>query len=572
MNVKERVSICAQDVMVVEDKHNNRGVVKNPSVVRQIISKIESNKASFWECLVVVFAVCVVRNIEETILVRHQILDSPEDIWSSLITFFCHFNSFWFMVFVELVLLLYLFTHRSNSIRNCMMAGLYATPVILLPPVLNMVFGDHGCIAYPSNPLDLLPMLLHFFDPTYIVVGVTIGMRIEIAIAAVASAIYVFYKTKSPVWTLISFLVIPTAILLTGACLPILSQLYENGIHFSDDFRLSRCSLIHGGDIFEYGAQRVALMYIFLTIIMTLIVLLLYDKRSVKALCRNIRPTRSLHYLILFFGGVACSIILLYPDVPNKWDVFVNPMDYLGLFMGAVALFFAFQGAVVFNDLYDTEIDKGSNRPLQSGAITPHRYKNYGWIFIITALYIGFCISVSFFFLLLSYVLLSFLYSVPPFRCRRSLILSATILSIEAVLAFSMGACLFAHSDVFITIPASVMLSMLAAYFLVTPVKDLKDCSGDTAAGIHTLPSLLGPKPALIITCCLVCCVIVLFPICMGLHVLPFSIACAVITMLVFFLPDRFMRHRETLLFVLYFMYLAVIFWALCQSLINTCG
>jgi len=527
--------------------------------MRRIIERIENNKASFWACLMTVFAICFVRDVEETILVRHQILDSPDNLWLSMISFFCHFNSFWFMVFVELVLLLYLFTHRSNSIRNCLMAGLYATPVILLPPVLNMIFGDYGRIAYPSNPLDLLPMLLHFFDPTYIVTGVTIGMRIEIAIAAIAAAIYVFVKTKSPVRTFLSFVVVPTSILLTGAFKPILAQLYENGIHFSDDFKLYDSTLFHGGDMFQFGAQRTSLLYILLTIIMTFIVLLLLDKRSVKALCRNIRPTRSIHYLILYLGGLLYSLFLLYPDTPDKWSVFVNPMDYFGVFMGAVSLFFAFQGAVVFNDIYDANIDLGTNRPLASGIIPIRRYRNYGIIFTLTALYISFCISLSFFFLLLCYVLLSFLYSAPPFRCRRSLVLSGLILSLEAVLAFALGACLFAHSNVFLVIPSKVILSMLAAYFFVTPVKDLKDCSGDTAAGIHTLPSLIGFKPALIVTCFLVCCVIVLFPIGIGLNIFLFSLAFAAVTIIVFALPSHITRHRETILFFLYFIYLIAI-------------
>ncbi|MCR4829730.1 MAG: UbiA family prenyltransferase [Bacteroidales bacterium] len=538
--------------------------------MHRIIEKIESNKASFWQCVTALFAVCMVRNVEETVLIRHQVLDSPSNVWRSIATFFCHFNSFWFMAFAALVLLLYLFTRRWNNIRNCLMVGLFATPVILIPPVLSLMLGDRGAIAYPSNPLDLLPMLLHFFDPTHIVPGVTIGMRIEIALAALAAAIYVYVKSKRPIRAVLTFIVVVPSILLMGSLVPIAAQLYENGLKFDPDFKLSASTLIHGGDIFESGSQRIALIYLFLTVLMAFVVLWIHNRQEAVALVRNIRPTRSVHYLLLYFGGTVTALILMYPDVANKWAIFSGPVDYFGVFMGALALFFAFQGAVVFNDLYDYNIDLGSKRPLQSGAITPHRYKNYGIVFFLLAMNIALCISLSFFMLLLTFILLSFLYSTPPFRCRRSLVCSCLILSLEAVLAFALGASLFAQSNVFLLLPDNVYLLLLAAFCLVLPIKDLKDYAGDKAAGVHTLPTLLGPLVGKIVTSCLVCMVIVLLPIMLGMHTYWLPVVYAFLALVTFYLPERCHRLREPLLFLLYFSYMTIVWAQWCLNIAPT--
>jgi len=244
-----------------------------------------------------------------------------------------------------------------------------------------------------------------------------------------------------------------------------------------------------------------------------------------------------------------------------------NPFEYLGVFAAALAVFLSFQSAVVFNDIYDYEIDKISNpkRPLVTGIFTVKEYKNIGKLFLIAALFISMCINEAFFLLILAYNGLAYLYSNPPFRLRTLAIIPNIILAIIAVVTFHAGATLLAGDFTFQVIPSRLTVTLFVGYCFATTIKDLKDTEGDRNEKIKTLSTLLGNLKGRIVTALLISATIIALPFVLNVSgMLIFSILTAALFNVLLFWKNRL---KEISIFILYYMYMIVLFYKLVNIL-----
>jgi len=109
--------------------------------MKKIIDRIESKTIGLNGFVVGVFVIATLRNLIETIYKKDLIQCFPNEVFLGLKIYFLHYNSFWFLVFVMLSLLLYFFTFRHNTLQNCFKTGLFAMLIILFPVLFDMLIG-----------------------------------------------------------------------------------------------------------------------------------------------------------------------------------------------------------------------------------------------------------------------------------------------------------------------------------------------------------------------------------------------------------------------------------------------
>jgi len=266
--------------------------------MKKIICNIENKTIGWWDFILGVLLIATLRNILEMILEKGTIYSNPAGPYLTFKEFFLHFNSFWFSTFMALSLLIYLFTRNNNSLSNCFNVGFFAMLLILTAPIFDALIGNQGMILYPVNPLSTIKDFPYFWNPFYKVHGITIGMRYEGTIAALLAGWYIHLKThkiwKSVVGGICFFLIM----LAIGLIVPTICQLYENGLHFSSDFKLQTSLLLHTGQILEIATQKMTVVYLLLIICFSVITFYIYNRRKWKAVVANFRFTRTLHYLI----------------------------------------------------------------------------------------------------------------------------------------------------------------------------------------------------------------------------------------------------------------------------------
>ena len=526
------------------------------------LAQVQNAGNVFWG----VFAIASVRDFLEVALERKFLIDSS-DALRSLKTYFLHFNSFYFLIFVSLSLVLYLFAMKKVRIVECFKIGALAMTLIWVGPLFDYFVSGAFDMFYPPDPIDVLKNLHHIADPSYNYKGLSQGMRVEILAAGIGAIGFLFYKTKNVVASVLGGICISMTCLAIGMLIPFITQWYEYGFNFGYH-ELYNSTLLHQGFIVHGTGSKIALFYIFLSLILFALAYYLRSPKYFLAIVKNFRLTRTIHYLLLFAGGL--FYVYHHPpfaDIDTSYlsTIWQHPSDLFGIFMASVAIFLSFQSAVIFNDIYDYDIDVVSNpdRPLVANAIPISEYKLIAKLFVVLALTISFCISEIFFFFVLLYNLLAFLYSAPPFRFRKYFLVSNLLLSTIFLVTFHAGASVLFSDYRFDIIPTYITFGLLLSYALALTVKDSKDYEGDKNSHVHTLYTLLGKKAGNVVTVTFVCLAILLTPI--FLHAKQFLLYGAVIGVL-FIMTVLLIKNKKTkeyMVVSLYYLYFLSLFYCL---------
>lgn len=538
------------------------------------IPQISHSKTSISNVLLCVFAIATVRDFLEVAL-QDKFLLVLEDPWHSLKLYFLHFNSFYFLIFIALTLMLYAWGRKTVSLAEVFRIGAVAMTAIWLGPVIDYVFDVPYDMAYPNNPASVLANLHRFADPTYSFGTLTPGMRVEILLVGLASGVFLSVKKNGAVKSVLGGLSMSLLCLCIGLLVPFLTQVYEYGFDFSDEHKLSNSTLLHQGFLVSGSGRKISLLYASLIIVLGSIAYYLRDARKWKCIVANMRFTRSLHYLLLFFAGVFFT--LKHPPMQNVTYmgdfefldyITNNPFNVMGIIMGALSIFLSFQAAVIFNDIQDYHIDRvsNSNRPLTTHSISFAEYRDLGGIMLVAALFIALCINEGLFMMVLLYNLLAHLYSTSPVRLRNYPVVSNLVLAFIFVLTFHAGSVTILSSYKFNNIPTQLTFSLLLCFMLASTIKDAKDSEGDRVGGVSTLYTLFSRRWAGYVTVALVCLAILLFPWLLGFtDLLWFSVAIASAFVVVAKYVTRPML-KELCITLLYFAYMLVLFCALLEA------
>lgn len=517
--------------------------------------------------LISVFAVGNVRNLLEIGLQGGVLIDDEQPL-HTLTMYFLHYTLFYYMVFAALSLLLFFFARRYIRLSEAYTIGASAICLVCLAPILDTIFIGRINIAYPVNPWAVLRNIHHFFDYSYDYDGLSFGMRMEITLASLAAVIYLYIKTRRILKSILGGICVAATCLALGLMVPFLAQLYDNGLNFSDEFKMRFSTLLQGGFILQTSSDKISLLYILISIALFAIGYYIRSKEYFWCIVRNFRFSRAVHYILLLSAGM----LYIYNNPPlanpryENFDFLQNfghPCDVFAVLMAAAAIFFSFESAVIFNDIYDYDVDRISNknRPLVTKAIPLGEFKFIGIIFLILSLMIAISINPTFFFLVLVYHLAAFLYSAPPVRLRKYFIISNLLLSFIFLLTFYAGTSVIIPIFRLENVPSYLSLALLICFFFALTIKDIKDSDGDRIAHIQTLSTIFSPKVGNIVTIVCVCIAILLSP---WLFRLPNLHIFSVITCAAFLVGIRFIynaKAKEIFVTALYFLYVVVLMY-----------
>jgi len=195
------------------------------------------------------------------------------------------------------------------------------------------------------------------------------------------------------------------------------------------------------------------------------------------------RPYIAVHYLFLTGFGIFLGS-----------NIFTEPI-YLTKSIGiGLAIFFAFQTSLVFNDINDTKADELSKKltPPISGDISITAYQNLGIFFFIFSLIFAILIDYRILRVILIIHLLHFSYSLKPFRLKRFYPLSIAILAVGALLAVIAGYSIYQPDKPFSSFPLRPAMFIIIPLFLGLNFRDLADYQGDKKTETTTLFTLFG--------------------------------------------------------------------------------
>lgn len=464
-----------------------------PKRLEKILFHIESAPTSFLLWFGAFFSIIFAR-----LLVESWVAGFSGRSIEFLFAEFTHTFLFFLLSYVLFTWLLSVAT-KTPVIRvsNVLLWGFL---IILTPPIIDFVIS-HGEGYWSFYKFDgiagLWERFLTFFGDRP-EVGITYGVRVEVAIALAGFFLYLLTKTKHLVravlWTALAyifFFILGTfpsyiTILLDGfskgfftVTAPDVAQMF-----LTPERVLSQNAF----DLISVLNQKMSLVYALVLSALIPLLGFFFFKKYTLALLRNARLPQSLYH-----GGLVCvgaGLAILFSDKPFSPSLF----DILAFLLLLVSVECAWLASVVVNDLFDTRIDALTNtqRPLVQHVFSQEHYRTIGWIFFLCSLLfsaVAFPPAVIF---LLFYQALAFLYSAHPLRLKRIPVVATFVSAVASILLFLLGYIALHPTGSLANLPANIIVFLLFAYTVSLPIKDFKDIKGDREDTVCTIPVLFG--------------------------------------------------------------------------------
>lgn len=432
--------------------------------IKEIIKYLEGGNNPFYYYIFTFFSAITLRNFVEFMIVSnaHAIQ------WHHPV----HFSLFYISLCLSIIILLYLITREKvERIARVVAASFIITPIVPAIDLLLQVVWDYE-IKYqymiPEKTESILKNYLLFFGNH---AGATPGIRFEIFIAMICCSFYVFYKTSSLLKSLL------------GAIL-FYSLVFWG--YFAILFSIQGIERL-AGLLYDTSPKTMIDTYLFLAIHAFLLVLYFYNRAYMTAVVRDIRLTRILHYEMMVIFGFALG----YPD---SGRFFMSLSNIMEIYFVVLSVVFAFIFSAITNNIADVTIDKISNpdRPSVTGVIPWETYNIIGF----TALFFSIVYSLTaghmILFLIICFIGVYFLYSMPPLRMKRIPFFSKGFIALNSLIMLLAGYSF--HGKEITSFPPTVAVFVLICFTACSNLIDIKDYEGDKAAGIKTLPVILGLK------------------------------------------------------------------------------
>ncbi|MFZ1720576.1 MAG: UbiA family prenyltransferase [Candidatus Moraniibacteriota bacterium] len=466
------------------------------NILTRAIHSIEKNEISYGLFLCAFISLIFLR-----LLIENTVGGFPTRPF--LYFFFEFSHTFLFFLFSFLLFLPLLSHFAKSSIKSAANILLFGFLIILTPPLLDWyISGGTGYWSFYEfdGIRGLIARFFSFFGSTP-EIGVTYGVRIEVALSVLLFAVYIFLKTRDASRALLGgiasyavFFILGTfpsyiTIAVLGFSKGFLSVTETDvaGLFLSPNNIFFR-SLIDPVSALNF---KMSLVYGLLLILTIGLFLLYSNKKIFLALYHNVRFPQVFYHGGLALLGIASAFFFIHlPFRPSFFEV----LALLSLIASVISAWIA---SVIVNDLSDQNIDAMTNptRPLPTNTIDPKNYTAIGISFFIASLILAGIISFKVLMLLLCYQAIAWVYSAPPFRLKRFPGIATLCAACASILILLSGFFLVAP-DQLEALPRPLLFFLLIAYTFVLPIKDFKDIEGDRADGVFTLPVLLGAERA----------------------------------------------------------------------------
>ena len=448
-----------------------------------------------------------------------------------------------------------------------MRAMVFLMPIMWLGPIIDLVHGG-GRIAYVfDTPSTLLRDFLTFFGPLTSE-GATLGLRIEFFIIILLLGVYVYVHTKRK-WSAFLGMIVSYALIFFTMSVPSFLTPSNSLLTIWGSHGILQSSLIAHNAI--YPAYNLNLFYsnfllfdvsqgqIWYLILCVASIAWLYQVRKdvLRAIVRNVRPERLAHFFIFGFLG---ALVALAEGSKINWTV----LDFITIFDALLVVTFAWLFAVVTNDIVDEPIDaiSNANRPLITGTLTPKMMRDVAIMSAVLMFGGAFALGSYATFFVVLFTISYYVYSVPPLRLKRVPILASAFIGLSTLAVMMLGFFLMSTSQLLSAFPAQLALLVILFMTLITNVRDLKDIEGDSAAGIATIPTLLGDRRSRAVIGAMMCAAYVLVPLFIPVSILWFP------SLIAGGVSQWGVTHGkgEKFVFPIFFIYLASIVILLCLS------
>lgn len=374
--------------------------------------------------------------------------------------------------------------------------------IIWSPPVIDkIIFGEHTFWSfYELDGISgLAYRFFHFFGDTPNI-GITYGVRIEVALMSIGLGLYSFFRSRSPIRALRVLLLSYLVFFILGtfpSYIAILALAAEKGLFAVTEGDIAGFMLspkrFFGHDIADPRmalSLRMSLAYAVLCVLAVGTFLYRTSRRTFFALLGNVRwPQIFWHGGLLFLGG---GLATLYTGSDTDFDLF----EILSMVSMTIAVISAWLASVVPNDLADRRIDALTNpdRPIPKRHLSESTYRSIGLLFFFVSILFSSIVSVKAALFLLAYQAIAWIYSAPPLRLKR-IPFVATLLSAAAgmTVLFS-GYSVLAPTQDISALPFPLLAFLFLCYAVTIPLKDFKDIRGDRSDGVITIPVLFGEE------------------------------------------------------------------------------
>ncbi len=462
-------------------------------MLQKVIEKLENYPLTFLHFLLGFSAMIVFRMLGENILGNLTGKSLDFFIGSTLAAYL-------FFLFSYLVILIYLAWWIKEPVRKPANILLWGFWLAVFPPFLDKILcGAERCWSFYAfdSLAGLGKRFLTFFGDNPMV-GITYGVRIEVALAVIFLTLYIFLKTKKPLKAFLGGLISYAILFVLGSfpswltffVLAPSKSIFQIGEIDIAGIFLSpvRYFSVSSGDIMNALNVKMNLVYAFLLTGAAIFFFWKNYREKFWPVAKNIRWIQIMIHAGIVLFGVGLGAFY-FPK-----NVTLNVFSFLALANLILAAVFSWIASVFLNDQTDSEIDKISNtsRPLVSGKAVPSEYTQLFWASFWLSLLLALSVGVKFFLLAFSYHAISWIYSGWPFRLKSLPIVATFLSALALVLLFFSGFILLSDNQDISVLPSAVIWLLILAFTVSLPVKDLKDVEGDRKSGIYTIPVLLG--------------------------------------------------------------------------------
>ncbi|GGW76224.1 UbiA family prenyltransferase [Alteromonas halophila] len=451
--------------------------------IRCILRKIEGTRTGLVGGIITFLAIIFIRNQLELLLeADHNITISLST--ATVLADHVHVIMAWSYIYLISVILLA--TAGGCSWAGSARVSLCGFTLIWVPPLLDGAFGLSGAIIYQYQFDSFLSSFSSLFLPWVEVGYVTPGVRIEVFLVMLATITYVgLCSDRRYAWwrAVLSAFLVYCAIFSMGYLPALVSWLSGN----------SHIELLQQSALGVSVTTAPVLWYLPVLLPLGIVFIKKTQPRLWRVFTSCLRIERMLIYLLFAFAGIlqAADNAL----IGNEW---LNIYDIIFVTLALLCVAIAFIAMTALNDICDAKIDVLSNpsRPLTCDKSLLPEY----WfvLFFGGALSLGmsFTFGISQPVLLVGMLSLGGLYSLPPLRLRRFLLLAPLTLTLIALVCYLFGMALIWNNSTPEQLNLHQLGSLALLFFIAVQFKDIKDETGDRAHGVQTVATCLGARRA----------------------------------------------------------------------------
>ena len=390
--------------------------------------------------------------------------------------------------------------------------------IIWIVPIIDLIsagVGGHTISYLFVSGKELWLRFVTFFGG-HISSGVTLGIQVEAVFGIIFCYTYVYTVTKNiarsfgAAFSFYAFLFflgsMPSIIALflpeQGSVSNTIiqsimsSNVIQNNIHPS--FSATNTGLLDlAFNKIMIGINTIA------AILATLLLLFLTARKKFIAIIKNNRIKIIFYFFLLFTFGVSLA---------NTWSK--NWIDIQSYILAIIALVCAAMFSICQNDIHDEKIDAVSNpnRPLVSKVLEKTDMEIASKIFLLFALLSAYASSHYVFFFTVLMIFIYFIYSNPPLRLKKFVILKTSLISLACVASVLNGFFLINTDKSIVAFPWGLVVAIFIFHAATANIRDIKDIEGDRIDGIRTLPVMLGLEKSKKILAGTICFFYILIP------------------------------------------------------------